>query len=194
MTVVDHSNKIETFQHDLKAARQSAKRIKRRQHRAAGGRKGSRRWKRRITLSRRLRAKLANGLRHRRRSWANHVVHRHDTVWVEKLGAGNMSRSARGTAENPGTNAKVKGGLNRSLVGTAPAEQTAIVLRAREPVSSSYEPPAPASGATPSATGTRTTARAMRCSGPAVVDIPTTPTRTRPGTSGTMASPKSGCG
>ena len=41
-----------------------------------------------------------------------------------------MTGSARGTSEDPGTNVKAKSGLNRSLMGVAPAEQTAILQRA----------------------------------------------------------------
>ena len=38
----------------------------------------------------------------------------------------------RGTNEAPGSNVKVKTGLNRSLAGVAPAKQTTILLRAGE--------------------------------------------------------------
>ena len=41
-----------------------------------------------------------------------------------------MTGSARGTSEDPGTNVKAKNGLNQSLMGVAPAEQTAILQRA----------------------------------------------------------------
>ena len=51
---------------------------------------------------------------------------------VEKLAARNMTRSSRGTAEAPGTNTAQKTGLSRKLLGLAPAEQTAILIRAGE--------------------------------------------------------------
>ena len=40
-----------------------------------------------------------------------------------------MTRAARGTGESPGQNINAKRGLNRSLLRTAPAEQTAILVR-----------------------------------------------------------------
>ena len=43
-----------------------------------------------------------------------------------------MLGSARGTQEKPGSNVRAKSGLNRSLAGVAPAEQTAILQRAGE--------------------------------------------------------------
>ena len=79
---------------------------------------------------RRLRGKLARDRRHRRTTWAHELVTRHDTVCVEKLATGNMTRGARGTSETPGTNVASKQGLNRKLLGIAPAEQTALLLRA----------------------------------------------------------------
>lgn len=38
------------------------------------------------------------------------------TVIVERLAIGNMTKSARGTAEQPGTNVRAKAGLNRSIL------------------------------------------------------------------------------
>ena len=43
-----------------------------------------------------------------------------------------MTRSGRGTSETPGSNVRQKSGLNRSLLGVAPAEQTAILIRTGE--------------------------------------------------------------
>jgi hypothetical protein len=40
-------------------------------------------------------------------------------VVVEDLRIGNLTRSARGTAERPGSNVKAKAGLNRSILGMA---------------------------------------------------------------------------
>ena len=40
------------------------------------------------------------------------------TVVVEKLQTANMTKSAKGTKENPGTNVKAKSGLNRSILAT----------------------------------------------------------------------------
>jgi putative transposase len=40
----------------------------------------------------------------------------HGVVKIEKLQVQNMSRSAKGTVENPGTNVRAKSGLNRSIL------------------------------------------------------------------------------
>ena len=74
---------------------------------------------------------FSNHLRERRRSIANRLVHRYDTVCVEKLQTSNMLGPRR-TQERHGKNVRAKTGLNRSLAGVAPAEQTAILLRAGE--------------------------------------------------------------
>jgi len=67
----------------------------------------------------RLRAKQA----HRREDWLHRrttdLAKRHGVVVVEDLCIGNLTRSARGTAERPGTNVKAKAGLNRSILGMA---------------------------------------------------------------------------
>jgi putative transposase len=67
----------------------------------------------------RLRAKQA----HRREDWLHRkttdLAKRHGVVVVEDLSIGNLTRSARGTTERPGTNVKAKAGLNRSILGMA---------------------------------------------------------------------------
>jgi putative transposase len=44
------------------------------------------------------------------------LVRDHDLIAHEALRIGNMTRSARGSIENPGTNVAAKGGLNRSIL------------------------------------------------------------------------------
>ena len=55
----------------------------------------------------------------------------YDTVCVEKLWTGTMTRSARETHEQHGRHVRGRSGLNRSLLAVAPAEQTAILQRGR---------------------------------------------------------------
>ena len=85
-----------------------------------------------VLINRRLREKVARQRRHQRRAWANNLTHRYDTLCVEKLKTRNMTRSGRGTSETPGSNVRQKRGLNRGLLGVAPAEQTAILVRAAQ--------------------------------------------------------------
>ena len=67
-----------------------------------------------------------------RLAWAIKLVRLYDTVCVEKLKARNMTRSTKGTNDAPGTGVKRKQGLNRSLMGIAPATQTRVIERAAE--------------------------------------------------------------
>ena len=129
LTTADHTGKVETFQHDREQARRAQARGKKLYRRIAGCRNGSRKWKRLQKTASSVRTKLNNTREHRRRAWGNDLVHRYDTVCVEKLAARNMTRSARGTSEAPGANVKAKSGLNRSLLRVAPARMNAILLR-----------------------------------------------------------------
>ena len=50
------------------------------------------------------------------------LARRYETIGVEDLRLRNMTRSARGTVEEPGTNVAQKAGLNRSLLDAAPGK------------------------------------------------------------------------
>jgi putative transposase len=85
-----------------------------------GGKKvGSRAWK---TLNRRV-AKAYRRAARRSDNWARQtareVVGRYDVVVLEDLKLRNMTRSARGTTGNPGTNVAAKQALNRKLADAA---------------------------------------------------------------------------
>ncbi len=58
----------------------------------------------------------------RRKDWVEKVstdiVRRFDVIRVENLQVKNMTRSARGTRENPGRNVRAKAGLNRGILGS----------------------------------------------------------------------------
>jgi putative transposase len=59
----------------------------------------------------------------RREDWLHNkttdLARHHSLVVVEDLQIKNMTRSARGTIENPGTNVRAKSGLNRAILGLA---------------------------------------------------------------------------
>ena len=94
----------------------------------------------RQTTENQLRAGRARKRKHTRRHWANRLCRRHNTICAEDLATRNMTRSAKGTSESPGTNVKQKTGLNRSLLGIAPREQTDILLRVGERTGTRIEP------------------------------------------------------
>ena len=58
----------------------------------------------------------------RRKDWAEKastdIARRFDVIRIEDLRIGNMTRSARGTVENPGTNVRQKAGLNRGILAS----------------------------------------------------------------------------
>ena len=58
----------------------------------------------------------------RRRDWAEKtstgIARRFDVIRVEDLKIKNMTRSAKGTRENPGRNVRQKAGLNRGILGS----------------------------------------------------------------------------
>ena len=58
----------------------------------------------------------------RRKDWAEKastgIAQRFDTIRVEDLQIKNMTRSARGTRENPGRNVRQKAGLNQGILGS----------------------------------------------------------------------------
>jgi putative transposase len=64
-------------------------------------------------------ARLRVRERDRRKDWAEKastdIARRFDLIRVEDLRIGNMTRSAKGTAQNPGRNVRAKAGLNREI-------------------------------------------------------------------------------
>ena len=90
-------------------------RLRRLQRRLARAERGSnRRGKARTALAR-LKARETD----RRRDWcektSTSIARRFDVIRVEDLNIRNMSRSAKGTAEQPGRNVRAKTGLNRGI-------------------------------------------------------------------------------
>src|ERR1700722_3757229 len=96
------------------SAREQA-RLRRLQRRLAGARLGSARRGEARTAVARLKARE----RDRRRDWAEKtstdIARRFDVIRVEDLNIRNMTRSAKGTAEQPGRNVRAKTGLNRGI-------------------------------------------------------------------------------
>ena len=90
--------------------------LRRLERRLARARRGSNRRERvRLTIAR-LRARE----RDRRKDWAEKastdIARRFDLIRVEDLRIANMTRSAQGTAQDPGRNARAKAGLNREIL------------------------------------------------------------------------------
>ena len=92
------------------------KTIARRQRAVARSRRGSRRRRKRIRALARLRRKNAVRRRNACHRITTGLVRRFDTITVEALQIANMTRSAKGTAAQPGINVRQKAGLNRSIL------------------------------------------------------------------------------
>jgi putative transposase len=58
----------------------------------------------------------ANARRDWLHKWSRWIVDRFDVIVLEDLKLRNLTRSAKGDVENPGTNVKAKSGLNRALL------------------------------------------------------------------------------
>jgi len=93
-------------------------RLRRLQRRLARAARGSNRRGRVRQAIARLRARETD----RRKDWAEKIstdlARRFDVIRVEGLKIGNMTRSAKGTPENPGRNVRQKAGLNRGILGS----------------------------------------------------------------------------
>ena len=91
-------------------------RLRRLQRTLARAKRGSNRRGRVKHAIARLRARETD----RRKDWAEKtstdIVRRFDVIRVEDLKIGNMTRSARGTRDNPGRNVRQKAGLNRGIL------------------------------------------------------------------------------
>ena len=99
-------------------AGQERTRLRRLQRRLARATRGSNRRGRVKRAIARLRARETD----RRKDWAEKastgIARRFDVIRVEDLQIKNMTRSARGTRENPGRNVGQKAGLNRGILGS----------------------------------------------------------------------------
>jgi putative transposase len=94
------------------------RRLRRLERRLARARRGSNRRARVRLATARLKARA----RDRRKDWADKtstdIAGRFDVIRVEDLYITNMTRSAKGTVEEPGRNVRAKAGLNRGILGS----------------------------------------------------------------------------
>jgi putative transposase len=92
------------------------RRVRRLQRKLARARRGSNRRGQVKHAIARLRARESD----RRKDWAEKastgIARRFDLIRVEDLKIANMTRSAKGTAQNPGRNVRAKAGLNREIL------------------------------------------------------------------------------
>ncbi len=85
-------------------------------------RPGSNRRRKRAGRLARIHARVANQRRDGLHKLTTRLATEFGTVVVEDLNVTGMTRSARGTVDNPGANVRAKAGLNRGVLDTAPGE------------------------------------------------------------------------
>ena len=81
--------------------------------------KGSSNWKKLVAKIGKLHKRIANIRKNFLHQISNTISKNHATVYVEDLKVGNMSKSAKGTKDNPGEMVKQKSGLNRAILDQA---------------------------------------------------------------------------
>ena len=95
--------------------RSSLRRLQRAQRVVSRRRRGSVRRRRAIRRLARIHVRVGNLRRHHLHTLTTRLAKSHGTVVVEDLNVRGMTRSGRGTVEEPGRNVAAKAGLNRSL-------------------------------------------------------------------------------
>lgn len=89
--------------------------------------RGSNRWRsacRKLSSARR---KQANQRHHDHHRLSSQIAANYALVVTEKLSIADMSRSAKGTLEEPGKSVRQKAGLNREILDTAPAKLLTMI-------------------------------------------------------------------
>ena len=86
------------------------------QRRMAHKQKFSNNWKKAKAKVQKIHTTIANARRDFLHNATTTISQNHALVFIEDLQVRNMSQSAAGTAENPGTNVAAKSGLNKAII------------------------------------------------------------------------------
>ena len=100
----------------LNAFKSIKDKLAREQRKLARKTKFSANWKKQKAKISRLHRQAANVRKDFLHKLSTDLAKNHGVIKLEKLQVQNMTRSAKGTVENPGTNVKAKSGLNRSIL------------------------------------------------------------------------------
>lgn len=101
--------------------------LKRASQALARAKRGSRRRRAMRERLRSIQRDVANARRDRLHKVSKAITTSFETVAVERLNLRNMTRSASGTLEEPGTNVAAKRGLNRALADAAPGRLISMI-------------------------------------------------------------------
>lgn len=105
-----------TFYAPLNVFRYLATKLKRLQRQLAKKQKNSSNWRKHKQKITQLHIKIANSRLDYLHKISSTLSKNHAVVMLEDLQVSNMSKSAKGTVENPGKNIKAKSGLNKSIL------------------------------------------------------------------------------
>lgn len=100
----------------LNAFRSTEKRLAKAQRLLSRKKKFSSNWKKQKQIVSRIHSKIANMRSDFLHKLSTTISDSQAVVYVEDLKVANMSKSAKGTAEKPGTNVAAKSGLNKSIL------------------------------------------------------------------------------
>nr|MBP9722485.1 transposase [Gammaproteobacteria bacterium] len=93
-----------------------SKKLAQAQRKLKNRKKFSNNWKKQINKIRRIHQKIADTRRDFLNKLSTNICKSHAMIVVEDLKIKNMSKSAKGTLEQPGKNVKAKSGLNKSIL------------------------------------------------------------------------------
>ena len=105
-----------TFVEPINAFKTHQKRLAKAQRVLARKKRFSSNWKKQKRIISRIHSRIANIRRDFLHKVSTAISDSQAIVYVEDLKVSSMSRSAKGTTENPGKNVKAKSGLNRSIL------------------------------------------------------------------------------
>ena len=105
-----------TFYAPLNSFKQHEDRLRKAQQAMSRKTKFSNNWKKAKARVQRIHFRIGNARRDYLHKCSTTISQNHATVCIEDLQVRNMSRSAAGTAENPGKNVRAKSGLNKAIL------------------------------------------------------------------------------
>ena len=105
-----------TFIEPVSSLKKHQNKLARAQRALAKKVKFSANWQKQKTKVNRIHTRIANVRRDHLHKTSFRLSQNHAMIVIEDLKVSNMSRSAKGTAENPGTHVAAKSGLNRSIL------------------------------------------------------------------------------
>ncbi len=95
-------------------------RASRNKEKGGPGKKRSRSYEKAQKRINKIKRKISSIVKYHQAMWADEICKKYGFIVMENLQVKNITKSAKGTIENPGKNVKQKAGLNRAMLMTAP--------------------------------------------------------------------------